>query len=61
MANAKFKDILKQIKKYNRIIIHGHIRPDGDCVGSQFGLQKLIQTNFKIYKEISKNHYSWSY
>lgn len=46
MANAKFKDILKQIKKYNRIIIHGHIRPDGDCVGSQFGLQKLIQTNF---------------
>jgi len=46
ITNTTFKQILKYIKKYDRIIIHGHIRPDGDCVGSQFGLQQLILDNF---------------
>ena len=32
------KYILKKIKEYNKIIIHTHIRPDGDALGSQFGL-----------------------
>jgi phosphoesterase RecJ-like protein len=41
-----FKQILKKIKQYDRIIIHGHIRPDGDCYGSQFGLKRIIQDNF---------------
>lgn len=39
--------ILEQIKKYNRIIIHRHIRPDGDCIGSQMGLKHLLQNTFK--------------
>lgn len=38
--------ILEEIKKYNRILIHGHIRPDGDCYGSQFGLAAIIRENF---------------
>ena len=33
-----FNQILADIKKYERILIHGHIRPDGDCYGSQFGM-----------------------
>ena len=41
-----FKQILEEIKSYNRILIHGHIRPDGDCYGSQFGLQAIIKENF---------------
>lgn len=41
-----FKQILEEIKKYNRILIHGHIRPDGDCYGSQFGLKAIINENF---------------
>ncbi len=41
-----FKQILEEIKKYNRILIHGHIRPDGDCYGSQFGLYHIIGENF---------------
>ena len=38
--------ILNKIKEYNRIIIHGHKRPDGDCLGSQFGLKDIIKTSF---------------
>lgn len=52
MAKKEFKEILKTIKKYDTIMIHGHTRPDGDCVGSQFGLKYLILDNFpekKVY------------
>ena len=41
-----FNKILEEIKSYNTILIHGHIRPDGDCYGSQFGLYHLIKENF---------------
>lgn len=40
------KNILDKIKEYNTIIIHGHIRPDGDCIGSQYGLMYLIKKSF---------------
>jgi bifunctional oligoribonuclease and PAP phosphatase NrnA len=38
--------ILKKIKQYDTIIIHGHKRPDGDCFGSQFGLKNIIETSY---------------
>ncbi len=38
--------ILEKIKEYNRIIIHGHQRPDGDCIGSQYGLAGIIKASF---------------
>jgi phosphoesterase RecJ-like protein len=38
--------IIKKIKAYDRIIIHGHQRPDGDCYGAQFGLKSIIQNSF---------------
>lgn len=38
--------ILKKIKEYNTIIIHGHQRPDGDCYGAQFGLKNIIENSF---------------
>ena len=41
-----FKKILEKIKEYNRIIIHHHIRPDGDCIGSQMGLKHLIKATY---------------
>ncbi|MDL2292767.1 bifunctional oligoribonuclease/PAP phosphatase NrnA [Acholeplasma sp. OttesenSCG-928-E16] len=40
------KKILKKIKEYDKIVIYGHIRPDGDCYGSQFGLKDIIKTTF---------------
>lgn len=44
--------ILKKIKEYDSIIILGHQRPDGDCVGSTLGLKNILTTSFpkkKIY------------
>ena len=40
------KQILKKIKEFNTIILHGHTRPDGDCIGSQYGLYYLIKANW---------------
>lgn len=40
------------IKKYDVIIIHRHYNPDGDALGSQIGLKRVLQVNFpdkKIY------------
>ncbi|WP_426461022.1 DHH family phosphoesterase [Mycoplasma hafezii] len=40
------------IEKYDSIVIFHHIRPDGDCLGSQAGLAELIRTNYpnkKVY------------
>ena len=40
------------IKKYDVIIIHRHPNPDGDAMGSQIGLKRVLQVNFpdkKIY------------
>lgn len=42
-----FKEILKEIKKYNNVVISRHIGADPDALGSQFSLKELIQTNFK--------------
>ena len=40
------KKLLEKIKEYERIIIHGHIRPDGDCYGTQFGLKDIIKQTY---------------
>jgi len=58
-----FTDILNEIKKYNRIIIHRHSKPDGDALGSQVGLKHILKTNFPE-KEIyavgdDAGHYSF--
>ena len=34
------------IKKYDKIIIHRHKKPDGDAIGSQVGLKHIIKANF---------------
>lgn len=40
------KDIITKIKSYERIIIHRHVRPDPDALGSQVGLAEIIKTSF---------------
>ncbi|QJG66489.1 bifunctional oligoribonuclease/PAP phosphatase NrnA [Mycoplasma phocoeninasale] len=42
-----FQEIEAKIKKYKNIVVFHHIRPDGDCLGSQFGMKALIEENFK--------------
>ena len=38
--------ILQKIKEFDTIIIHGHYRPDGDCIGSQYGLMHIIKATY---------------
>lgn len=40
------KEIIEKIKKWDSIIIHRHVRPDPDAIGSQAGLKVLIQEYF---------------
>lgn len=43
--------IFAQIKKYNKIIIHRHQRPDPDAIGSQVGLAAILKASFP-YKQV---------
>ncbi|WP_029512795.1 DHH family phosphoesterase [Mycoplasmopsis iners] len=52
MQIGSSKIAIEAIEKYDNIIIFHHIRPDGDCLGSQAGLAELIRQNFpnkKVY------------
>lgn len=40
------QQILEAIKEHDTIIIHRHVRPDPDALGSQGGLAQIIQTTF---------------
>lgn len=40
------KKIYDLIKKSDPIIIHRHVNPDGDALGSQWGLKRIIEENF---------------
>jgi len=39
------EQILEKIRAYEKIIIHRHISPDPDALGSTLGLKKLIKNN----------------
>ena len=45
-----YKEIIKQIKKYDKIVIARHIGADPDALGSQFSLKDIILENFKDKK-----------
>ncbi len=38
--------ILNMIEKYKTIIIHHHVNPDPDCIGSQLGLKYIIKESY---------------
>lgn len=45
-----YKEFLNEINDHEIIIIYRHKKPDGDALGSQFGLKELITDNFKNKK-----------
>lgn len=55
--------IYHKIKEYDTIIIHRHIKPDGDALGSQIGLKEAILATFptKCVKVVgdTSERYSW--
>lgn len=46
MDKKGLKEIYKAIKEYKKIIIFPHGRPDGDAIGTAFGLKDLIETTW---------------
>jgi len=49
-------DIFEQVKNANTIAISGHVRPDGDCIGSCLGLylylkKRMPEARIKVYLE----------
>lgn len=40
------REIVDKIEKYNKIIIVRHKRPDGDALGSTFGLRAILRESF---------------
>jgi phosphoesterase RecJ-like protein len=53
MTLFPYKEILETIKKYDKIIIHRHMRPDPDALGSQGGLVEILKESFpdkRIFK-----------
>lgn len=41
-----FEAIKKLIEEYPRIIIHRHKNPDGDALGAQMGLKRILMENY---------------
>ena len=41
-----FETIIQEIRRFNRIILHRHKKPDGDAMGSQVGLKHILKENF---------------
>ncbi|WGI36740.1 DHH family phosphoesterase [Mesomycoplasma lagogenitalium] len=46
MKKGTYNTIKNAIEMHDNIFIFHHIRPDGDCLGSQFGLGELIKLNY---------------
>lgn len=40
------KDIVDLIEQYDTIIIHHHVQPDPDCIGSALGLKYILQKSY---------------
>ena len=46
MNKQGLKEIYANIVDFKKIIIFPHARPDGDCIGTSFGLKNIIETSF---------------
>ncbi|MCQ2743122.1 MAG: bifunctional oligoribonuclease/PAP phosphatase NrnA [Bacilli bacterium] len=57
-----YRKIYRAIKRYDRIVIFRHIKPDFDAFGSQLGLAQFIKDNFpnKEVHVVGDNHVSFT-
>ena len=39
-------EMLAKIKDAKKVIVIGHVTPDGDCLGDQFGLKEIIKDSY---------------
>lgn len=54
-TNEYARLVLDEIKKYERIIIFRHFRPDGDAVGSTKGLKRILELTFPEKEIVLQN------
>ena len=48
----KMFDLDQELKGVKRIAVAGHIRPDGDCVGSCLGLGLYLRENYPALEAV---------
>ncbi|MGM9642642.1 MAG: bifunctional oligoribonuclease/PAP phosphatase NrnA [Eubacteriales bacterium] len=46
MSRELMLAVLDKIKKYDRIFLFRHIRPDGDCIGATKGLREILRLSY---------------
>lgn len=58
----EYKEILENIKKFDKIAVFRHIMPDFDALGTQFGLATWLKDNFKDkdIKILGDNHVTFT-
>lgn len=49
------REVIETIKKYDRIIIFRHFRPDGDAIGSTKGLKRILELSFPEKEIVLQN------
>ena len=45
MKNSDF-DIIEEVRDYDNIAVSGHIKPDGDCIGSCIAMTEFLKKTF---------------
>ncbi|ALV22991.1 MULTISPECIES: DHH family phosphoesterase [Carnobacterium] len=50
MTRLPYEEVLEVIKTYETIIVHRHMRPDPDALGSQGGLVEILKASFPAKK-----------
>lgn len=45
MENSAFKDLISSLTRHKKVAVLSHLRPDGDCLGSQVALSLWLQKN----------------
>jgi phosphoesterase RecJ-like protein len=56
-----YKELLKKIEEYDTIIIHRHLRPDGDALGSQIGLKEALKATYPMKRIFATGDVSQQY
>ena len=54
MSNTTFEEIGRALREHQQFVVLGHVRPDGDALGSQLALGLSLQQlgkNVRIWNE----------
>lgn len=60
--SSEYKHLFKSIKKYDRIVVFRHIKPDFDAMGTQMGVFTFLKDNFpdKEIHFVGDNHVTFT-